>query len=194
MSPQPDFVDRASLEDFVLSDRQISSKSRMSAFHSRVAALAASDRLLPAAIMVCLVIGFAAAFSIFQAAFRLGELAQIVAPSKSDNETVPLVATRQHLSLRALRYCYDQQERLRMLQPEIKGVNATNSYNALVVDYNSRCSDFFYKDSDLETVKTEIIANHDRLADEARRMMAAISDSTLDLSSVPSESNKTSAR
>jgi hypothetical protein len=90
----------------------------------------------------------------------------------SDAETVPPVGTGQHLELSAVRYCHYQEERLKLMKPDILGPDAVRAFNLLVVDYNSRCSDFFYKDGDLATVKAEIVTNHQHLAAEAKRMVS----------------------
>jgi hypothetical protein len=87
-------------------------------------------------------------------------------------EIEPPVGTGQHFSLGNVRYCHFQEERLRVMKANVRGAEDTRAFNMLVVDYNSRCSDFFYQDSDVATVTAEIAANRQRLADEAGRMMS----------------------
>jgi hypothetical protein len=100
-----------------------------------------------------------------------------VAPSAaSDPETAPPVGTGQHLGLDGVRYCHYQEERLRLMKPDVLGPEAIRAFNLLAVDYNSRCSDFFYRESDLATVKAEIAANHRRLAADAKRIISSWSD------------------
>jgi hypothetical protein len=43
----------------------------------------------------------------------------------------------------------------------------------LAVDYNSRCSDFLYRDGDAVAVAAELNSNRDRLAKEADQIVAA---------------------
>jgi hypothetical protein len=43
----------------------------------------------------------------------------------------------------------------------------------LAVDYNSRCSDFLYRDGDAATVAAEMNSNRDRLAAEADQIVVA---------------------
>jgi hypothetical protein len=90
----------------------------------------------------------------------------------SATEIEPPVGTGQHFSLGNVRYCHFQEERLRILKDKVRAAEDTRAFNMLVVDYNSRCSDFLYQDSDLATVAAEIAANRPRLADEAERMIS----------------------
>ena len=92
--------------------------------------------------------------------------------SMVDAEIKPPVGSGQHFSLEYVRYCHFQEERLRILKGAARSAEDTRAFNTLVVDYNSRCSDFFYRDSDVATVTAEIAANRQRLADEAWRIMS----------------------
>jgi hypothetical protein len=92
--------------------------------------------------------------------------------SSTAAEIEPPVGTGQHFSLGNVRYCHFQEERLRILKEKVRGAEDTRAFNILVVDYNSRCSDFFYQDSDVAIVTAEIAANRQRLADEAERMIS----------------------
>jgi hypothetical protein len=76
------------------------------------------------------------------------------------------------LSIEGVRYCHFQKERLRLTKEMIKRPEDARSLNLLIVDYNSRCSDFFYKDEDLKRVEAEIEANKDVLESDARRILA----------------------
>jgi hypothetical protein len=87
-------------------------------------------------------------------------------------EIEPPVGTGQHFSLANVRYCHFQEERLKILKEKVRGAEDTRAFNILVVDYNSRCSDFFYRDSDVATVTAEVAANRQRLADEAMRIIS----------------------
>jgi hypothetical protein len=88
-------------------------------------------------------------------------------------EAMPQVGTGQHLSLEGVRYCHFQQERLRLVKQMIKRPEEARSFNLLIVDYNSRCSDYFYKDEDLRQVEAEVTANKDMLQGAAQRIVAS---------------------
>jgi hypothetical protein len=88
-------------------------------------------------------------------------------------ESPPGVGSQQHLSLSNLRYCQFQEERLRLVKPKVRSAEDTRAFNMLVVDYNSRCSDFLYRDSDAATVSAELNSNREKLAAEADEIVAA---------------------
>jgi hypothetical protein len=90
----------------------------------------------------------------------------------ADLEIEPPVGTGQHFSLGNVRYCHFQEERLRTIKENVRGAEDTRAFNLLAVDYNARCSDFFYQDSDVATVTAEMAANRKQLAAEAVRIMA----------------------
>jgi hypothetical protein len=90
----------------------------------------------------------------------------------SDAETIPAVGTGQHLDLSGVRYCHYQEERLKIMKPDVKSPEDARAFNLLVVDYNSRCSDIFFKDADLAVVKAEIAANQERLAADAKTIIS----------------------
>jgi hypothetical protein len=92
-------------------------------------------------------------------------------------ETIPQVGTGQRLSLTGVRYCHFQQERLRLVKQMIKRPEDARLFNLLIVDYNSRCSDFFYKDEDRRQVEAEVTVNKDILQADARRIVASWSAS-----------------
>ena len=87
-------------------------------------------------------------------------------------QTMPPVGTGQHLEQDAVRYCHFQKERLRFIKELTKGPEDARSYNLLIVDYNSRCSDFFYKDEDLKQVLAEVKANGASLQTEAKQIVS----------------------
>ena len=87
---------------------------------------------------------------------RLGEMAQ------SYPETAPPVGTGQHLSLPGVRYCHYQAARLEIIKQAARSPEDVRAFNLLVVDYNSRCSDFFYQDKDLAQVNAEVAARRTR--------------------------------
>ena len=87
-------------------------------------------------------------------------------------EIEPPVGTGQHFSLGNVRYCQFQEERLRVMKSLVRAAEDTRAFNLLAVDYNSRCSDFFFRDSDVTAVKAELAVNRQRLANEAEKIMA----------------------
>jgi hypothetical protein len=87
-------------------------------------------------------------------------------------ETMPPVGTGQHLALEGVRYCHFQQERLRFVKQQVQGPEDARAYNLLIVDYNSRCSDFFYQDNDLKIVLAEVDAKRKLLEADANRIIS----------------------
>lgn len=87
-------------------------------------------------------------------------------------ERTPPVGSGQHLDLNGVRYCRYQQERLRYIKQHVQGPEDTRAYNLLIIDYNSRCSDFFYQDDDLKTVLAEVDAKKRLLEADAQRIMS----------------------
>ena len=94
-------------------------------------------------------VGFNQVRSFWLKALVAAQPQQAIAPLGA--ETKPPVGTGQHLALDGVRYCHFQQERLRMVKQEVQGTEDARAYNLLIVDYNSRCSDYFYQDDDLKT-------------------------------------------
>ena len=91
----------------------------------------------------------------------------------ADGEIVPVVGRGQHFALGNVRYCYFQEERLKIMKPDVRGPAALRAFNLLVVDYNSRCSDFLYKDADVAAVNAELKAKRPLLEADAKRIMAS---------------------
>ncbi len=118
------------------------------------------------------------AFALYEGAGRLpqGWLHALSSPSdhaaRSYPETAPPVGTGQHLSLPGVRYCHYQAARLDFIKQAARSPEDVRAFNLLVVDYNSRCSDFFYQDKDLAQVNAEVAARRTELEADARRIMA----------------------
>jgi hypothetical protein len=98
---------------------------------------------------------------------------ETTAEQPTAEETAPLVGTGQRLSLANLRYCRFQEERLRLIKPKVRSAEDTRAFNLLAVDYNSRCSDFLYRDEDAAAVAAELKLNQERLAADADQIVAA---------------------
>jgi hypothetical protein len=97
-------------------------------------------------------------------------------------ETMPTIGTGQHLTVEGVRYCNFQKERLRLIKQMLKRPEEARSYNLMIVDYNSRCSDFFYKDEDLKQVEAEIKANKNILEADARHILLNVPEPSADMS------------
>lgn len=87
-------------------------------------------------------------------------------------EIAPAVGTGQHLALPGVRYCHYQAARLEIIKQAARSPDDVRAYNLLVVDYNSRCSDFFYQDKDLAQVNAEVAARRAQFEADAKRIMA----------------------
>jgi hypothetical protein len=87
-----------------------------------------------------------------------------------DEEKAPAVGTQQHMTLANLRYCRFQEERLLLVKPKIRSAEDMRAFNMLVVDYNSRCSDVLYRDSDSLIVQADLAKRHQQLIEEADRI------------------------
>jgi hypothetical protein len=85
---------------------------------------------------------------------------------------MPQIGNGQHLELEGVRYCHYQQERLRFIKNWLKDAEDTRTYNLMIVDYNSRCSDFFYRDEDRKQVEAEVDTKKDVLESDARRIVS----------------------
>ena len=92
--------------------------------------------------------------------------------SKLEPELLPPVGKGQRLTREYVRYCHFQEERLRVIKQKVQGTDDVRAYNALVTDYNARCSNFFYRDEDLEAVKEEVKNKQATLAEDAERIMS----------------------
>jgi hypothetical protein len=86
---------------------------------------------------------------------------------------MPPVGTEQHLTIDGVRYCHFQQERLRIIKQALQGPEDTRAYNLLIVDYNSRCSDYFFRDDDVKIVLAELASKRNLLESEANEIMSA---------------------
>ena len=87
-------------------------------------------------------------------------------------EIAPAVGTGKHLALPGVRYCHYQAARLEIIKQAARSPEDVRAFNLLVVDYNSRCSDFFYQDKDLAQVNAEVAARRAQFEADAKRIMA----------------------
>ena len=95
-----------------------------------------------------------------------------IAPETREAEIMPQVGAGQHLDVRGVRYCKYQEARLLLMKPQIRSKEDTAMFNKLAADYNSRCSDFFFRDADLDAVQTEMDQMAPRFAADVKQLMS----------------------
>jgi hypothetical protein len=66
------------------------------------------------------------------------------------------VGKGQYFSLANIRYCRFQEERIHLMKSAVRGSEDVDAFNAIARDFNSRCSDFCFRDSDVAAVTTEL--------------------------------------
>lgn len=88
------------------------------------------------------------------------------------SELLPPVGTGQRLTREYVRYCKFQEQRLAIVKQHLHAADDVRAYNALVSDYNSRCSDFYYQDEDINAVMSEISANSKMLEADAHKIIS----------------------
>ncbi len=94
------------------------------------------------------------------------------ATAVSEPEVIPPVGTGQRFPLEYVRYCHFQEERLRVIKQEVNGPQDIQAFNILAKDYNSRCSNFYYRDEDLKIVMDQVNAKKKVLEADAKRILA----------------------
>ncbi len=90
------------------------------------------------------------------------------APPREPEEVMPPVGTGLSLSASQIRYCLSQNIRIDGAKPAVDETAQMDigAFNAMVADYNSRCSSFRYRQGLLESVRAEV--EHRRQALEAQ--------------------------
>ncbi len=95
-----------------------------------------------------------------------------VAPTPEDfAEVIPQVGTGLTLSRSNIRYCQYQKERFKPIEADLRHSQEISAFNRLVDDYNSRCGNFRYRESDLNAVTGEVISKSAVLAAEGRSIL-----------------------
>ncbi len=89
-------------------------------------------------------------------------------------EEVPPVGTKLVLGPAQLRYCLAEDIRIEAARSALNQYLEwdVNRFNAMIDDYNSRCSDFRYRSGSLESARTEVERNRPTLAAEGRARFA----------------------
>jgi peptidoglycan hydrolase-like protein with peptidoglycan-binding domain len=92
------------------------------------------------------------------------------APVAEWNESRPPVGQDRVLSRDQLRYCLAESARIDAMEKIVNEYNQADidTFNRYVNDYNSRCANFRYRESVLESVQREIDAARPRLGQEGR--------------------------
>lgn len=88
-------------------------------------------------------------------------------------ETQPAALIGQSLNRAELRYCLRQKERLNAASSAVNNrvERQVDGFNAAVDDYNGRCGQFRYMESDMSAVTDEISADTFKLLNEGRAMV-----------------------
>jgi hypothetical protein len=91
-----------------------------------------------------------------------------VLPDRSA-ESKPVGASGQILSLNEIRYCLSERVRVEAMSDYIDSTRQSHidRYNALVGDYNARCSNYRYRQVDMDTVRASVDRSGDLLKAQA---------------------------
>lgn len=99
------------------------------------------------------------------------------APQRNDTfetgETMPAVGTGLSMTRANIRYCAFQRVRLEAARPLIQAGAQGQRFSAAIDDYNSRCSDYRYRQSDKDAVDGELIGRRYSLESEGRALAAS---------------------
>jgi peptidoglycan hydrolase-like protein with peptidoglycan-binding domain len=87
-------------------------------------------------------------------------------------ETKPSMGSGNVLSQTEIRYCRYQKERFKAIEKDLRNNQEINAFNAIVDDYNNRCSAFRYREDDLRFVTTEVNEKAEALAAEGRNILS----------------------
>ena len=99
-----------------------------------------------------------------------------VAPAAREEQHVevkPSVGTGQILSRNEIRYCLSEKVRMEAMGDYIDATKRVHieRFNALVGDYNARCSNYRYRQSDMTSASTAVDASGSRLRAQAADMV-----------------------
>jgi hypothetical protein len=83
----------------------------------------------------------------------------------------PGVGTDLRLSRAEVRWCLFQEARLEAARTTIKRRAQTAVFNELVQDYNLRCSEYQYRQSDLDQARLDTLNNEERLKQEGAELV-----------------------
>jgi hypothetical protein len=83
---------------------------------------------------------------------------------------MPAVGSGLALTRSNIRYCTFQRVRIEAARPAFGGVVQQQSFNAAIGDYNARCSDYRYRQSDKDAVDAELPPKRLSLEAEGRAL------------------------
>ncbi len=91
------------------------------------------------------------------------------------SETMPSAGLGQSLTTDEIRYCLAEKVRIDAAQAVVDGYNwpQVDSFNAMVADYNSRCSDFRYRPSSMSVAQGDVDDHRMELEQEGRDRIAS---------------------
>lgn len=110
-------------------------------------------------------------------------------------EIMPQSADGSQFTRANIRYCVFQEERLDRLKELLDRQRDTNAFNAMVEDYNQRCSKYSYLQRDMDAVKMQLVENKPTLASDAAGIAskwrsARSAFPNTDVSSTPTQDEK----
>ena len=88
-------------------------------------------------------------------------------------ETMPAVGTGLALTRANIRYCAFQRVRIEAARPLVQAGVQGQRFSAAVDDYNSRCSDYRYRQNDKDAVDAELLGKRYSLESEGRALAAS---------------------
>ncbi|UPK12187.1 tetratricopeptide repeat protein [Bradyrhizobium sp. 155] len=98
-------------------------------------------------------------------------------PQRNDSfdtgEAIPAVGTGLALTRANIRYCVFQRVRIEAARPLIQAGVPSQRFGSAVDDYNSRCSDYRYRQSDKDAVDGELLGKRYSLESEGRGLAAS---------------------
>lgn len=94
-------------------------------------------------------------------------------------EQMPAPGTDRVLSRNEVRYCIFQGERLDIVRDLISSNREIDRFNALVNDFNSRCSSFRYRQGVLQAIEAEVPGKRQSLRLDAQRLISSWRESAL---------------
>jgi hypothetical protein len=71
-----------------------------------------------------------------------------------------------------IRYCLYQKERMKGMDSDLRSAEERSAFDTVAADYNSRCGNFRYRDSDLQVVTDEVSKKSEVLAAEGLDIVA----------------------
>ncbi|MCC8978672.1 peptidoglycan-binding protein [Bradyrhizobium acaciae] len=89
------------------------------------------------------------------------------------SEIKPPIGSGNLLSRSNIRYCRYQKARLKSIEGDLRNPYETDEFNKLADDYNARCSNFRYQESDLRVVEEEVRSKATLLSQDGRRITSA---------------------